>query len=141
MQFRNSRKMFWRHWLVAPIIWAPFPFVLVLDLFMELYHQLGFRLCNMERVNRSAYIQVLDRGRLEYLNWLEKIGCMYCGYINGIMLYWGEICQRTENYWCGIMHEKKSGFQTQKHQVEKNFSKFNNRKDHFDKYKEFFEKD
>ena len=138
MQFRNSKNMFWRHWLAAPVIWAPFPFVLILDLMMEIYHQVGFGLCKLERVDRSQYIQIRDRGKLQYLSPLEKIGCMYCGYINGVMLYWGEICQRTEAYWCGIMHEGKPGFETQKHQIKGHFAKFNDREDTNNKYREFF---
>ena len=99
MQFRNTTKMFWRHWLTAPVIWAPFPFFLMLDLMMEIYHQVGFRLCKLERVDRSKYIQVWDREKLQYLNWLEKLGCMYCGYINGVVLYWGAISQlMTKEY-------------------------------------------
>ena len=35
---------------------------------------------------------------------------MFCGYANGLVQYFGVIAARTEEYWCGIMHEKKKGY-------------------------------
>lgn len=76
----------------------------------------------------------MDRNKLAYLRWYEKLGCMYCGYVNGLLSYLKEIASRTEKYWCGIMHDNKKGFKTQQHQVDQHFSEFNNKKDFYKKY-------
>lgn len=52
----------------------------------------------------------MDRDKLSYLGFFQKMSCAYCGYANGLTLYIGEIAARTEIYWCGIMHKKKKGF-------------------------------
>lgn len=100
---------------------------------MEIYHNICFPLYELEKVKRSDYIKVLDRGRLQYLNNIEKLGCMYCGYVNGTMPYFKEIANRTEAYWCGIMHEGKPMI-GQEHQQKGNFAKFNDPKDFEQKY-------
>jgi hypothetical protein len=46
----------------------------------------------------------MDRGRLAYLNPMEKFNCVYCGYVNGLLAYVQEIAGRTEQYWCPIKH-------------------------------------
>ena len=129
---RNNK--FWGHALSAPIIWLPLVAVLFLDILVELYHQICFPIYGIEKVKRSAYIQIFDRNKLKYLNPLEKLGCMYCGYVNGGLLYFKEIAGRTEKYWCGIMHEGKSGFITQEDQVKQDFAAFNDEKDFREKY-------
>jgi hypothetical protein len=47
---------------------------------------------------------VFDRGRLGYLNAIEKVGCVYCSYANGLLAYVTEITARTEQYFCPIRH-------------------------------------
>jgi len=98
-----------RHFCTMLVIWPVFIPVLILDLFTEIYHHIGFRLCNIPLVERSKYIRI-DRHKLEYLTIWDKFGCMYCGYVNGFLGYAVQIAARTEMYWCGIMHEKKQGF-------------------------------
>ncbi|MBI4117569.1 MAG: hypothetical protein HY453_00595 [Parcubacteria group bacterium] len=87
---------------------------LFLDICMEIYHRICFPLYGLPYVKRSNYI-LIDRHRLQYLTFLQKIGCAYCGYANGVYNYAVEIAARTEQYWCGIMHEKKKGFIPPKH--------------------------
>ena len=55
------------------------------------------------RVKRPDYI-AFDRGRLRYLNSLERLNCVYCSYANGLAAYVGEIAARTEQHWCPIEH-------------------------------------
>jgi len=50
---------------------------------------------------------VIDRHALIYLNLIEKINCVYCGYFNGLISYTQEIAARTEQYWCPIKHARK----------------------------------
>jgi len=65
-----------------------------------------FPLYKIQKVDRKKYI-VVDRQHLSYLNSIEKLNCMYCGYINGLISYSREIVARTEQYWCPIKHAKK----------------------------------
>ena len=50
---------------------------------------------------------VIDRHHLAYLNAIEKLNCVYCGYANGVFAYVREIAGRTEQYWCPIRHAKR----------------------------------
>lgn len=92
--------------LSAPIIYSMiFPFML-LDLTISLYQAICFPLYRITKVERKNYI-VIDRHHLSYLNSIEKLNCIYCGYINGLITYSREIVARTEQYWCPIKHAKK----------------------------------
>ena len=88
----------------------------------------------MPYVKRCDYIQIMDRAKLPYLNVVQKIYCMYCGYANGSLVYFKEIAGLTEKYWCGVMHETKKGFINQPSQAEQNFAKFDDKKDFTEKY-------
>ncbi len=52
----------------------------------------------------------MDRHALGYLNIIEKINCVYCGYFNGLMAYIQEVAARTEQYWCPIKHARRVGY-------------------------------
>ena len=95
-----------KHIISAPIIYSIiFPLV-CLDIFITIYQQLCFRIYGIPLVERNQYI-IIDRQHLDYLNVIEKINCMYCGYGNGLMSYVREIIARTEQYWCPIKHASK----------------------------------
>jgi len=135
MEYRKFRsRRVWLHLISAPFIWLPLPIFIVLDIIIEIYHNICFPIYGLEKVKRSAYIQIMDRNRLQYLDPLEKLGCMYCGYVNGGLLYFKEIAGRTEKYWCGIMHQSKPGFKTQVHQVEGDFTPYGDRAEFERKY-------
>jgi hypothetical protein len=51
------------------------------------------------RVRRAEYL-VVDRHHLQYLNGIERMNCLYCGYGNGVLAYAVEVAARTEQYWC-----------------------------------------
>lgn len=109
MEYTRHPERLWKQRLSAPIIYmAVFP-VALLDLFMELYQHTCFPLYGIEKVKRKDYIKI-DRHKLQYLNWLQKINCAYCGYVNGVLMYDKEIAGRTEAYWCSITHQKRAGF-------------------------------
>ena len=135
MDYRKyqSRRV-WLHLISIPFIWLPIIAVILLDILTSLYQFVCFPLYGIRRVKRSAYIQILDRNKLSYLNPLEKLGCMYCGYANGFLLYAKEIASRTEKYWCGIMHADKPGFKTQEDQVKQHFARFGYKEDFWKKY-------
>lgn len=89
--------------LTAPVIYALIiPFAL-LDLFVTVYQAICFPVYGIARVRRSDYI-ILDRHALGYLNSLQKLNCVYCGYCNGLIAYVREVAGRTERYWCPIKH-------------------------------------
>ena len=122
-------------WVSASLTWLPLPAFILFDLLiMEPYHQVCFRLNGMELVKRSEYIIVWDRTRLKYLKWYQKLGCAYCGYVNGLMHYSKEIANRSEKHWCGIMHKNKSDFKGFKHQKDQEFAEYNNPEDFKEKY-------
>lgn len=120
-----------RYLLTGPLIYLPVIQLVVLDLTLEIYHHIGFRLCNLKLVNRSKFIKI-DRHKLSYLGHLDKLNCAYCGYANGLFNYAVEIGARTEDYWCGIKHEKDGNFKEPKHQ--KKFLKFGDEKEFKEKY-------
>jgi hypothetical protein len=92
--------------LTAPVIYALFFPILLLDLSITLYQHICFRAYGIKRVKRSDYF-VFDRAHLAYLNLIEKINCAYCSYGNGVMAYGREVVARTEQYWCPIKHARK----------------------------------
>ena len=91
------------HVITAPVIYVLIvPFTL-LDLFVSLYHAICFPVYGIARVRRADYIRI-DRHKLAYLNPVQKLNCVYCSYINGLIAYVAEIAARTESYWCPIKH-------------------------------------
>jgi len=92
--------------LTAPVIYALFFPMLMLDLSVTIYQHICFRAYGIPRVKRGDYF-VYDRAHLAYLNLIEKINCAYCSYGNGLMAYGREIVARTEQYWCPIKHARK----------------------------------
>ena len=94
------------HALVGPIIYAMVIPLFIFDLSVFIYQHIAFRIYQIPIVRRQDYF-VIDRHRLEYLNWLEKFNCIYCGYGNGVASYGKEIIARTEQYWCPIKHQER----------------------------------
>lgn len=96
--------------LTIPFIWACLPPALLLDGTVSLFQAVCFPIYKIPKVKRSSYI-VIDRYALSYLNGIEKLNCVYCGYFNGLIAYIHEIAGRTEQYWCPIKHARRtSGF-------------------------------
>ncbi len=122
------------HFFSGPLLWLPLPLFILIDILTALYQSVCFPIYGIEKVKRSTYISILDRNKLEYLTTMEKIGCMYCGYTNGLLVYLKEVAGLTEKYWCGITHEKKRGFINQQSQTEYNFARFDDEKDFIKKY-------
>lgn len=94
-----------RFWVVvtAPIIYAGIlPFGL-LDLFLTIFQGICFPLYGVPKVRRADYV-IFDRGRLKYLNLIERLNCVYCSYGNGLLAFATEVSARTEQHWCPIKH-------------------------------------
>lgn len=113
--------------LTVPVIWFCLLPALFMDAVVSVYQLICFKVYGIPEVQRDNYI-ILDRHSLSYLNPIEKLNCVYCGYFNGLIAYVQEIAARTEQFWCPIKHARKiSG-------VHKRYHKFLDFGDH-QKYK------
>ncbi len=92
--------------LTAPVVYAVFVPLVLLDGFVTLYQWLCFPLYGIPRVRRRDYM-AFDRAHLAYLNAVEKLNCAYCSYGNGLLAYVREVVGRTEQYWCPIKHSRR----------------------------------
>ncbi len=92
--------------LSAPIIYGMIIPLAFLDLTITLYQHICFRIYRIPRVDRATFI-VIDRHRLPYLNNIQKLNCIYCGYGNGLIAYAREVIARTEQFWCPIKHTRR----------------------------------
>jgi len=68
--------------ITGPLIYGMIVPLLILDLSVTLYQAFCFPIYRIAKVRRADYI-VLDRHQLEYLNFIEKFHCNYCGYASG----------------------------------------------------------
>jgi len=109
-----------RHLISMPFIYAMLIPVIILDIFLFMYQKISFPLYGIPQVKRRNYI-VFDRQILTYLNWFEKLNCIYCSYANGIFSFAVEIAWRTEKYRCPIKHAKKQAWW---HEWEKFFADY-----------------
>ena len=95
-----------KNFLTMPAIYGMlFPLAL-LDLCISLYQLVCFPIYGITKVRRANYI-LIDRQYLAYLNIIEKLDCIYCGYAVGMLAYANEILARTEQYFCPIKHARK----------------------------------
>lgn len=109
MEFKRFKNRFFQHLLSAPVIYSMVIPSVIFDLWLEIYHRICFACYNLPYINRGSYIKI-DRHKLKYLGFFEKINCAYCGYVNGLLQYASAIAAATEKYWCGIKHKNSSGF-------------------------------
>ncbi len=84
------------------------------DICLEIYHRICFFCYEIPYVERNRYIKI-DRHKLSYLRYSEKLNCVYCGYANGLINYARAIAGETEKYWCGIKHQADSHFVEPEH--------------------------
>ena len=112
---RQQRTGLWRYLysvplafiLSAPVIYGMLVPLVFLDLAVTLYQHICFRIYGVPRVRRNDYLYI-DRHYLPYLNLIEKINCLYCGYGNGLIEYSREVIARTEQFWCPIKHARRT---------------------------------
>jgi len=89
--------------LIAPVIYAMVIPIAFMDLTIWIYQRITFPVYRIPIVPRKEYF-VIDRQHLSYLNSVEKLNCVYCGYGNAVAAYAKEIIGRTELFWCPIKH-------------------------------------
>ena len=132
MEFRKYPERELSSILSIPFIWGMFIFFIVFDIALEIYHQISFRIFRLPIVDRSKYIKI-DRHKLNYLSFPDKIRCVYCGYANGVLAYAVKITGDTEKYWCAVKHEKDGNFIEPVHQ--KGFVEFGNEEEFVNRFK------
>lgn len=93
--------------LTFPFVYGMIVPLVFLDLCVIVFHAVCFRAWRASLVRRSNYV-VVDRQHLSYLNGLEKLNCVFCGYANGVLAFTREVAARTEEYWCPIKHASKT---------------------------------
>jgi hypothetical protein len=125
MEYRKHKERRLRHLLAGPMIHLMIIPLVILDLFITVYHAVCYPLYGIKKVIRKDYIRI-DRHKLKYLNFRERIYCAYCGYANGLMAYGVRIAGDTEKYWCAIKHKKYKGFHEPAHH--KDFVKYGDEK-------------
>jgi len=91
--------------LAAPVIYSLLLPLVLLDAWVLLYEAVCFPVYGIAKVPRARYF-VFDRARLPYLNAIERLGCLYCSYANGLLGYAREVAARTEQYFCPIGHQR-----------------------------------
>lgn len=90
-----------RHILSIPFIYMMILPAILLDMFLTIYQYTAFPLYRIPRVERGDHF-IYERRFLNYLNWFQKINCLYCSYVNGLFAYAVEIGAKTERYWCPL---------------------------------------
>lgn len=91
--------------LTIPVIWLALIPAALMDAAICLYQLVCFPVYGIPRVKRSDYV-IMDRHKLRYLNWIEKLNCAYCSYFNGLIGFVTEVAARTEQYWCPVRHAR-----------------------------------
>jgi hypothetical protein len=89
-----------------PLLYLGIVPLLLVDLFILIYQAICFPIYGIPKVRRAEYV-IFDRGKLHYLNGIERLGCRYCSYANGLMAYAVEVAGRTEQRFCPIKHARK----------------------------------
>ncbi|MEP7103871.1 MAG: hypothetical protein ABI721_04150 [Candidatus Dojkabacteria bacterium] len=77
--------------------------VVLLDVWLTIYQFIYFKINDIPMVKKSDYIS-FERWDLKRLNWLQKIDCFYCEYVNGIFAWAKGVGIQTEVYSCAIKH-------------------------------------
>ena len=95
-----------KHLLSGPFIYGLIIPLVIFDIAISVYQSICFRLYGISRVKRADHI-IFDHRHLAYLNFFEKLNCLYCSYASGTINYAREIASRTEQYWCPIKHAHK----------------------------------
>ncbi|MFH0873302.1 MAG: hypothetical protein V1846_00465 [Candidatus Komeilibacteria bacterium] len=133
MKYLSNEHYQLKHIIVIPIVTTLIIPLVILDIWAEVYHRICFPFYGYPYIRRSVYIKI-DRHKLKYLTFWQKMYCVYCGYGNGVIAFWREMVAQTEKYWCGIRHKADKGFIEPEHHRTMNFAEYGNEKDFEDKY-------
>lgn len=132
-KFNAEEKGSFLLWLTSPFIYSMVLPIAVLHVWTIVYEAICFPVYGIKKIDRRKYIRD-QRWKLQYLNGLEKLNCLYCGYSNGVLEYVKAVANATEKNWCPIKDKLKKGKGDLKHR--KNFAAYNSEKElaeYFDK--------
>lgn len=118
--------------ITSPFIYSLIVPLALLDLFVFVYQQVCFRVYRIPILHRGRFI-VKDRQKLAYLNGLEKLNCIYCGYATGVIALAREVAARTEQYWCPVKHARGA---RPPHERHRDFIDYGDAKGYSEGYKE-----
>lgn len=77
--------------------------IVILDITTYIYQETYFYIMNIPKIRRSDYL-TFDRHKLAQLSPMQKLGCVYCSYGNGILAWARAVANQTETYSCAIKH-------------------------------------
>ena len=124
--------------ITAPIIYSCLLPALLIDMVVTIYQFICFPVYDIPKVRRGDHI-IVDRQFLSYLNIIEKINCMACGYFNGVVSYISEVAARTEQYWCPIKHARKIATMHGRYQNFMDYGDAENYKEKFEEVRRAFD--
>lgn len=104
--FKTIWPINFKYVLSMPFIYGMALPLVLLHICVQIYQHVCFRIYRIPRVKSKDYF-IYDRHLLPYLNWLEKINCIYCSYGVNLLRFCLEITARTERYWCPIKYAKR----------------------------------
>jgi len=117
MKYLTTPYRFFRHLPTLPFIYLAAVPIFIMDVWLEIYHRICFPFYRIPYVKRREYIRI-DRQKLSYLGFMQKLNCAYCGYANGAVKYWTKIIAETERYWCAIQHRQDEKFKAPEHHAD-----------------------
>ena len=89
------------------------PCAIIVHLWCWLFHRLVTPFFGIEPLYLRDYL-VIDRHRLSRLNWIQKIGCVYCSYANAVTAFAKATANGVEVHACAIKHlSKRKGLEHQ----------------------------
>lgn len=124
------RLKYFYYFLSMPFIYGMIIPTLILDISLLIYQGIAFRLYGIPLVRRADYV-VFDRRFLDYLNFVQKVNCLYCSYVNGVFAFAVEVGARTERFWCPIKAAHKPKFS---HGWYRDFADYGNPEEWQEKY-------
>lgn len=84
-------------------IYAEVVFIVLVHLVCWLHHVVVFTIFRIPKPRLRDFM-IFDRGRLTKLTWMQRIGCVYCSYVNGVAAWVKATANATEIYACAIKH-------------------------------------
>ena len=71
MKYLQNKNYALKHIFVIPIVSTLIIPLVIMDIWIEIYHRLCFPLCKLQYVERGKYIKI-DRFKLKYLTFFQK---------------------------------------------------------------------
>ncbi|MBD3280136.1 hypothetical protein GF389_01255, partial [Candidatus Dojkabacteria bacterium] len=68
---------------------------MIIDISTVIYQEIYFSIMKIPKIKRVDYL-VFDRQKLKQLTPTQKLGCVYCSYVNGILAWCKAVANQTE---------------------------------------------